>query len=247
MRASRLALAALLAVVLLGGRGDAQAPIVADLSSHLVAVTTGFTGAELLLFGAVMEEGDIALVVRGPNERVTVRRKTRFAGVWVNGESEVFESVPAFYGLAATEGFKEAAPPNLLKRLQFGIENLRIAPTLRDPAAAAPFRVALVNVKRNQALFPAEIEPVSVLGDHLFRTVVRFPSTVPTGTYLVEVFFVRDGEVISAQTTPLSVSRLGLGAEIYDFARDQAAIYGVVAVLIAVAAGWLAGFVFRKG
>lgn len=247
MNARRAAVLAALGLILLGSRGDAQSPIVADLSSHLIAVTTGFTGADLLLFGAVMEPGEIGVVVRGPAERVTVRRKERVLGVWVHGDSEVFENVPAFYGLASTERFRDAASPALAKRLQFGIENLRLDPTERDAAAAAPFRVALVESRRRRALFPSAVEPIAVLGDRLFRTVVRFPSSVPTGTYRVEVFFVREGEVVSAQTTPLSVSRLGLGAEVYSFARDQAAIYGAFAVLIAIAAGWLAGFVFRRG
>ena len=229
------------------GQSDAQSPIIADLSSHLIAVTTGFTGAELLLFGAIEQKGDIVLVVRGPNTPVTVRRKSRIAGVWLNDASVVFEGVPAFYALAASEGFAERASPGLLRRLQFGLDNLRAeSPGVTVPAAK-PFRAALVRRRQAEALFPTAIEPVSVLADRLFRTTVRFPSNVPTGTYLVEVFFVVDDDVVSAQTTPLSVSRLGLGAEIFAFAHEQSAIYGFVAVAMAMAAGWAAGFIFRRG
>ena len=41
------------------GAGAAQ-PLEADLSSHLVAITTGFTGSEVVLFGAVDGPGEIA-------------------------------------------------------------------------------------------------------------------------------------------------------------------------------------------
>ena len=33
--------------------------LVADLSSHLVSVTAGFAGTDLLLFGSVVDEGDV--------------------------------------------------------------------------------------------------------------------------------------------------------------------------------------------
>ena len=40
-----------------------DAPLVADVSENLVAITTGFTGKEILLFGATDGPGDIAIVV----------------------------------------------------------------------------------------------------------------------------------------------------------------------------------------
>lgn len=227
--------------------GDAQEPILADLSSHLIAVTTGFTGAELLLFGAIEQPGDIVLIVRGPAVPVTVRRKERVVGIWINQFSARFTDVPSFYAIAATEGFVERAPPPLLRQLQFGVDNLRLESTGLGASETASFRAALIRRKQREGLFAATIQPVSVLGDRLFRAVVWFPSNVPTGAYSVEVYFILGGEVASAQTTPLSVSRLGVGAEIVDFANDQAAIYGIVAVAMAGSAGWLAGFIFRKG
>ena len=72
------------------------------------------------------------------------------------------------------------------------------------------------------------------------------PTNVPTGTYTVEVLLVRDGEVISAQSTPLYVSKIGVLAEIFGFAHDYAAFYGLFAILFAVLAGLGANAAFRK-
>ena len=68
---------------------------------------------------------------------------------------------------------------------------------------------------------------------------------MPTGTYIVEVFLVRDRDVVSGQTTPLVVSKVGLDAAVYDFATRQSAAYGAIAVVTAVVAGWLASLPFR--
>ena len=69
---------------------------------------------------------------------------------------------------------------------------------------------------------------------------------MPTGTYQVQVYLIRDGAVVNAQTTPLIVSKIGLEAEIFDFAHNNSALYGVVAILLALVAGWLAHIAFRK-
>ena len=68
----------LIAVALLfasAAQAQDDVPLVADLSSHLVAITTGFSGTDVLLFGATNGPGDIAVVVRGPAEDAVIRRK----------------------------------------------------------------------------------------------------------------------------------------------------------------------------
>ena len=60
-----LVLAAALALGPVPGGLHAQG-LVADASRHLVAITTGFVGTKVLLFGATEGEGDVIIVVRGP-------------------------------------------------------------------------------------------------------------------------------------------------------------------------------------
>jgi uncharacterized protein (TIGR02186 family) len=87
---------------------------------------------------------------------------------------------------------------------------------------------------------------ISFLGNQLFRTELRFPSNVPIGSYLIEVMLIRDGRLVSAQTTPLVISKSGVDAEIYQFAHAQSLAYGVSAVLVALLLGWFAYLIFRK-
>ena len=87
---------------------------------------------------------------------------------------------------------------------------------------------------------------MNFLGERLFRTTIEFPANVPTGTYLVEVFFARNRDIVSGQTTPLVVSKVGADAEVFAFANRQPGFYGAIAVLIAVVAGWLASLPFRR-
>ncbi len=223
-------------------------PLVADLSRHLVAITTGFAGTDVLLFGATDEPGDVVLVVRGPNRDEVVRRKVRLGGViWANGPAVTLHDVPAFYRVAANRPLEEIMSPAARERHQIGADtlNLRMSGDVA-PEDRAEFREALVRLKESRDLYTVGPGDVNMLANRLFRTELHFPANVPTGTYMVEVYLVRDGEVVSAEITPLIISKVGIGADIFQFAHEQSALYGIAAIIIAVFAGWLAGVAFRK-
>ena len=90
------------------------------------------------------------------------------------------------------------------------------------------------------------MEKVSFRGERLFRTRVALPANVPTGDYSVTVYLVNDREITSISETGLSVRKVGFEAKLTEFAFEQAPIYGLIAIIIALIAGWFAGFVFRK-
>jgi len=239
-------LAALAALAPAPARAQA---LVADLSDHLIAISTDFTGTEVVLFGATDGPGDVAVVVRGPSTTAVVRRKARIAGIWINTDSMTFPEVPSFYSAGASAPIDTIADAAVLERHGIGLAHLRLVPEEvgeRPPGEVAAFRRALIRRKQAESTFGREPGRVSFLGDRLFRSTLVFPANVPTGQYTVSVLLFRDGRVVSAQTTPLVVSKVGAGARVFTFARRQAAAYGVIAIAIAVAAGWLAGVAFRR-
>lgn len=168
-------------VVLLGLAPARAEPLVADLSSHLIRITSSFTGTELLLFGAVDEEGDIVVVIRGPAGEVEVRRKQRTAGLWINRDRLVFGRVPAFYWVGATRPLESLAPAGVLARHEIGFDNLTFTGGDElDAQERKAFRDALVRRKQANGLYVDQVQPVARLGDRLFRATVDFPSNVPT-------------------------------------------------------------------
>lgn len=223
-------------------------PLVADLSNHLVAITTGFTGTDVLLFGATDGPGDIAVVVRGPAVDTVVRRKERFGPIWINGTAIALESVPSYYRVASNRPLEDIAPDLLLSRFQIGLENIRLASTeeITNLELGAKFREALLRLKLEDELYDQGLGAVNLMSNRLFRTELHFPAHVPTGTYLVEVYLFRNGQIASAEILPLAISKIGVGAEIYDFAYNWAPLYGLLSVLLAAAAGWAASAAFRR-
>jgi uncharacterized protein (TIGR02186 family) len=224
------------------------AELVTALSSNLVAITTGFTGSNVLLFGTTGGEGDIIVVVRGPEDAEVVRRKGRRLGLWINEAEARFVNVPQFYAIAESGPIASTLSPSVAARHQIGISNLRLMAASMSPGVdLAEFRAALIRLKQQMGLYSPRPQPISFLGERLFRTDMRIPANAPVGDYLVSVFLVRNGEVTSAEITPLKVSKIGFEAWTYRFARSEPLVYGVVAVALAAVAGWMANMLFRKG
>jgi uncharacterized protein (TIGR02186 family) len=244
--AVRAAIAALAALAAPEASGQS---LLAELSQREVAVTTGFAGAELLVFGTIIGEAaqpgaDVIVSLRGPNASVVVRRKVRVAGIWVNGPSEQFDAAPSFYALASTRPVEALLSAEERRRLRLGLASLPLSPRgrIEDPA----FRQALLDLKSDLRLYGEDPGGVRLVGDRLFSARLFLPPAVIPGPYRVDILLVRDGRVMATRDLPLTVVRAGTSAEIWRIAHDEPLAYGAAAVLLAAFAGWLGSVLFRR-
>ncbi|MBT4711495.1 MAG: TIGR02186 family protein, partial [Alphaproteobacteria bacterium] len=197
-------------------------PVVADLSSHQVAITSSFTGEDIVLFGVREGGGDVIVIVRGPPQTRVVRQKQRVAGIWVNRDEMAFSEVPGYYAIAATRPLDEIADPGFLIDSQIGPDRLQFQILGEgDLAAAEAFRAALIRSHQQSGLYATSPGPIGYVGGTLFRTEFHLPAGAPVGTYSAVVYLLRDGELVGFDTTPLFVTKAGLGRAVYDYAHAQ--------------------------
>lgn len=236
-------------MMMVGGRMEARADyLIADLSNHRIEITSGFTGASVLLFGTRGGDGDVVVVLRGPPEPLVVRRKARTMGLWLNRDDIVFTDAPGYYAVAANRPLSEIAPPEVFEKLAIGFENVPLS--LYDDSnleELAVFRAALRRNMNRSGLYGDATAQISFVGSQLFRTTFDFPANVPTGLYHADIYLFDQGELVSRRTTALQISKTGFEAAMFSFAKYQPLLYGLVAVAVALVAGWTAGIVFRKG
>ena len=230
----------------LSSPAQAAEELVVDLSETVVAITAGFAGSELLLYG--VGKGDVIVEVRGPVRDEVVHRKSRILGVWVNEGKMTFEQVPSFYAIASNRPIYDFLSPQALAEARFGPANLDLTPRDKDadPKEVAEYREALIRNKQRQGLYGTVQGDVTFKSSTLFRTKIRFPANVPVGTFGVDVYLIQDGKIVHDKTTLLTVRKFGIEASTYDFAHRHSLSYGVLAVLLAAMAGWLANVIFRK-
>jgi uncharacterized protein (TIGR02186 family) len=247
--------AAIVFLVLLFGATIACAQdLVSGLSQDQVEINSSYAGTSIVVFGAI--EGndptpsapkDVIVVIRGPEADMTVRRKARIAGIWINRDQMKLGGMPAYYYLASTRPLDKIASAQTLARYQLGlahVEPQRILGTHR-PEKAEPFRIAAVAERARDGLY-AQTENVEFLSYSLFRVHIPIPATVPRGEYTVEAYLFRDGTVMSAQSTPLYVDQKGLERRLYRFAHASPFVYGLSAVLMAMFFGWLSSLLIRQ-
>lgn len=234
-----------------GGPAAAPPPasLVAELSQSKVEITTGFSGTEILVFGATDRTlgpglDEILILAEGPAQRLVVRRKINVLGLWINGPSAEFIAVPSFYAVAGTRPVALMLPAPQRQAAHVGVENL----TLRTTRAVEPeFRQALVDLKSAADLWSDEEASVEITGARLFHARLPVPATVAPGHYNIAVLLVREGRIVARQEMPLTVERAGTAARINDLAHEQGALYGLLCIAAAALAGWLGSVIFRRG
>jgi uncharacterized protein (TIGR02186 family) len=221
-----------------------------DLSNDQVEINTGFNGIDVMLFGTTNGADDIIVTVTGSPETNMVRKKTQIAGIWVNTENVMLDGAPNFYAIASTRPLDQIAAPRILKLNQIGVQNLAIvlSQNSKKPTneALTKYKHALVRLKSELGLFVINPTNVKLIDDQLFKTNIYFPANMSTGNYIAEVFSFKNGELVEKTNKPILVEKVGIGAEVFNLAHNQSALYGIIAILIAVGSGWIAAVVFRK-
>ena len=241
--------------VALAAEPPAQEQVQSDISTREIAIQSNFTGIEIVLFGAIdftsvpaidETQYDVIMVVRGPSEPMVMRRKERKMGLWVNGPSEVFASVPSFYAVLASRPLRAIAPEATLKKLGVGFAALDFSAEPTDEVNKARFRSSLIRLKEDRSLFLESDDAISFIGRSLFRGSVDLPVSVPIGTYTTQVYLFRDGTLLSQDDSTLQVHKVGFERVVYLLAFRYPFIYGLIAVVIAVVAGLIAWAVFGR-
>lgn len=230
----------------------------ADVSTRNVAVTSSFTGTEIVVFGAIdhsrqpsAESGlyDVVVVVEGTPSRITARKKEPVLGIWLNTSSTSFEGVPSYYAIATTRPLDEVAPEATLIGYEIGFDHVRMNPTAQErlpPAQMKAFREAVVRLKQKEGLYVAEPHGVVFIGKSLFRATVALPANVTVGPFDTRVYLFKNERLISQYNLRLNLEREGLELWLHNFAFKQPFFYGLATVILALLAGLAASTLFSK-
>ena len=230
--------------------GQADPILVPEVSQRDVQVRQGFTGTELLLYGAILDPAgqrsgqryDIIVVLKGPSQPIRLREKERFAGVWVNAQSNDFRSAPSFFAVASSRPIDRIVDDKTAAIYEFGTQYIQLSPSgAIDAEEQARFAAGLVDLRTRQGLYQELVEGVRVSEQVLYQARIALPSNVQTGTYTAETFAVSDGRVIASAQADIEVRKVGFERFVEYSANEWGLLYGLVAVMLSIAMGWAAG------
>lgn len=252
MRRLRLAALAPLAL-LLGAAGEPM--LVPDVSQREIDIQYSFTGANLLLFGAIVypdgrqpaQPADIVVVLKGPEQSIMIREKQKVAGIWVNADSARFRSAPSFYGMASSRPIERIVDERTAAIYELGVDKLQLSPaSLNSSADLTRFQAGLVDLRARTGLFVERPGTVEITDGVLYRARIPLSARVVVGNYTAETFLVQNGRVVAAAVRDIRIRKSGFERFIAVAAEHWSFFYGLVAILTAVGMGWAAGAIANR-
>ena len=210
--------------------GQAKPQLVPDVSQREIEIRYSFTGAELLLFGAILyprrprarrSAPTSRSCVKGPLEPIIVREKQKVAGIWINVDSERFRSAPSFYAVASSRPLAELVDERTAAIYELGLDNLQLSPGGgATPEEQRRFEARPARPHGSAASSMPRIRSgVEISEGVLYRARINIPARVPVGNYTAETFLIEDGRVIAGAAREIRIEKLGFERFVADAAE----------------------------
>lgn len=243
-----------LCCILMAGPALAAEEVVPGLSEDRIEITANFSGSDLLIYGAVKRDApapttgplDVIITVQGPSSPVTVRRKARVAGIWVNTDSVAIDSAPSFYAIATTRPFADIISDTEDLRHSISIPRaIRSVGAPQTISDSQTFTEALIRLRRETGMYELHEGTVRLAQDTLFRTNIELPANLVEGVYKTRMFLVRGKKVVGLDERSIYVRKVGLERWLFHLAHHRRALYATLSLVLAAFAGWAASELFR--
>ncbi len=234
---------------------QAEPKLVPDISSRSIEIRYSFSGAQLLLFGAILYPGgrvprrpaDVIVVLKGPVEPILVREKEKIGFIWMNADKNSFRSAPSFYAVASSAPVRQLVDERTAAIYELGLQDLQLSPGGGAlPDKERRFEAGLLDLREREGLYAEHPHGVEISEGVLYRARIGIPSQVPVGTYTAETFLVSDGKVIAAATREIEIDKSGFERFVALAARRHGFLYGLAAVALSLGLGWAAALAFRR-
>jgi len=206
-----------------------------------------YSGVDLTVSAETEPGVEVAVLVSGPPLELVMREQTRRWGLfWAPAGEVTFEDVPSLYLLETTVEAEELAPTHVLEELEIGYASLR---TRLGEARRQDLVRELIVLKESEGLFSSTVvkrdgRETPAADGPVYRTVVHIPARAPAGTYSVQLCAFREGRLVSRAGGAFELEQAGFVAFVSSLAETHGLAYGLFAVVVAVVAGLLVGFLF---
>ncbi len=243
-------LAGLVAGLLLAGALPAQAAGLVVAPAN-VSIGAFFNGQTVTVSGAVPAGAQAVLEVMGASSEEPLMRKGRRGGLWMNvGEILVHDAPSLYLVMSTAKELLTQAPATATWGYQALEGRLTFTGSI-EPTEREKFMSQFLQLKESEQLYAAWPGALQLKAGAGGEGQVTGRFTLPTntrpGTYKVSLSVIQDGRVVSQTSADLTVALTGFPALLASLAYQHGAVYGVLAVIIAIVTGFAMGFLFKGG
>jgi hypothetical protein len=251
------------------------APALADtnattsfLESRRVNISLTFSGSSVFMFGtAPAGTARIVSVMEGPiGSEVRLLKKGRVALFWLGVRQYRLGGLPSLYLVNGNcpqcnrvsdcpHGGEDESWNAVLGPLggPIGREALRARARIEclsgplEPGEAHEVVDGFWDLQARRGLYAVAGNRVRLGASNAYFHTFPLSSHAPDGRYRITTYFLSPTGTLDMRENELFVRKSGLVASLARLSERRPAVYGIVTVLIAIAAGWVAGAMFRRG
>ena len=246
MNKSKIKLTAFILLVLFSNTVLAEAYF--DISENNIKIETNFIGKEVIIFGILNNDQETILTIKGPEKNAVIQKKERILGFWFNTKKIIYNQIPSIFFIAASANIKNILPASTIikEELSFDylLENKLSQRNFISDETLDSWKSNFVRIKKNKNLFKKY--NIDKIEDKLFQTKIFFPAKSIPGEYKVKVYQIKNKIILNSKEKIISLKKSGLGSQIYNFAHNNSAAYGLFAIIFAILSGFFAATLFRR-
>ncbi len=218
-----------------------------EVVDNTIEVSVGFDGSSIEVFVDRQNvNSDIIVIVDGPRKDITIWKKERILGAWVNRYYMTFKNMPIYYNYASTVPLDNDVLKDVFLHNQIGHEALFASLKTKGLTGNSDddvFKKALLKQKYRKGVYFSKPEKVNFISPHLFRVSFDVPPSAQTGNYKIHSFLIEKGHVTHEKIENLNVKQVGLNAMVVSEASEHSFRYAVVVIMLALFCGWLASII----
>lgn len=228
-----------------------KAPVTCEILPDEVFINSFYHGANLKITGKSDANDEIIIKISSPPTESSLKFMGKVAGLfWMKVGDMEFKPVSNVYMLYTTGAIDKIANPEERTRSMVGYDAIKAQVEItssKGPVDKDRWFSEFIKFKEKDKIYGIHEGAVIKDGKGGFSTTVDWPYQAPPGEYKVSVLAIREGKVYAEASQKLVVKTSGMITLLSDLAFKNPAIYGVIAIVIAILAGLGVGIVFKGG
>lgn len=222
-----------------------------DVINKTIDIGTFYNGTTLKASGYIPEGSEAVLRFTGKPSELQMKEKGKAMGLlWMNLNSIVFRNVPEVFLVSSSGAFSGSAE-NSGTMNKIGLSSLKDSIGVEAEKTDKVLAISeLLKLKQQEGLYRETSGNISYTaakgGQKPFYAEIQVPSRLVPGEYTLELSAVRDGQIISSASQPVSASFSGFPRLMSSIAFGNPLLYGILATVIAILSGLVIGMVFQS-
>ena len=232
---------------------DAFAEITANANHDHIAINSFYHGSTVSISGfSNPRDADLIIKLTSPDGHQSLRKKGKVASfLWMNTGELKIENVPNVYFLYSTRKIEDILSREEMDKYIIGYPAIEKHATINVPAGVEKTKwfSEFIKFKESSKLFDTSVGKISTTKKDRkqdYSILAEWPYQVPPGNYTAQVYAVKDKKVIETAAVNVLVEQVGMVKSFADMAKNNAALYGLISIAVALGAGFGVGMVFRK-